>query len=49
MIIPTVHIINKSTANFYAKSSCETLVKISKENHNYILTNEDTIDLQGCF
>lgn len=39
LITPTVHIINKSSARFYAKSSCEKLVKISKESHNYILTN----------
>lgn len=40
IVIPTVHIINKTQAIFYAKNASELPVKVSKENHNFILTNQ---------
>ena len=49
LICPILHIINKSQAIFYAKSSCERLIKIGKEGHNYLLTNDTTIDIQPSF
>jgi hypothetical protein len=47
LISPTVHIINKSQATFHAKSSCENLVTIQKNDHHFIHINNNTIDIQA--
>lgn len=49
IISPTVHIINKSQAVFFAKSSCDHLVKINKNSHNYVHISQEAIDLQASF
>lgn len=48
IFLPTVHIINKTQATFYAKSPSELLIKIGKESHNYIVTNHGSVDIQAC-
>lgn len=38
LLVPTVQVINKSEANFFAKSS-GTLLKINRQKRSYVLVN----------
>lgn len=49
IISPTVHIINKSQAVFFAKSSCEQLVRVERNSHSYVHISQAAIDLQASF
>lgn len=47
IVSPTVHVINKSQAVFFAKSSCEQLVRVERNSHSYVQVSQEAVDLQA--